>query len=364
MNLPYFQGAFLYILALTFPFFVLILLIPGKASSFFAWMGLWFWVKFWDLGWAFVMVIDDLLWEMMPHSAHYDPGVDPNDSPMTVLETAFTSDPSYSTGFYYNLIGILLTLVPIISAQVFLGSKVVIAQTLLDGAKMMSEKYGRTAELQKGIRHTNAMERLRAQNSIASNVSREGAGYIKKPTAAQLAKTPIAAQAFAHAAALRAEANNWEKTAKVAGGAAAVGTFVLPKAASKALSATSVGAAGQALIGGVKEMQRLASTMENEAFRYYESERAWRVSKTKTDANLQSVIGATRGGRIGQWFAIPSPDELAGQVQDTINQTQSDFNVQKARLGVSTARQIVTGSAQFAANVWDSTGGKLTGGGK
>ena len=64
MIIPYLQGLLLYGLSIAFPFFALMLIVPGKAGAFITWMTLWAWVKSWDVGWALVAVIDDMLWNM------------------------------------------------------------------------------------------------------------------------------------------------------------------------------------------------------------------------------------------------------------------------------------------------------------
>lgn len=141
MTLPYIQGAGLYILATVFPFFAMLVLIPGQAGSFFMWCALWIWFKSWDVGWALVMVADELLWSLMPHSAHFRLGAvgGPNayDAPITIFEAAFGGDSSYNLATYYMLVSGMLTAVPVLSANAILGSKKAVAGILLDGVKTM-----------------------------------------------------------------------------------------------------------------------------------------------------------------------------------------------------------------------------------
>ena len=123
MSIPYLQGIILYTLALTFPFFALMVILPGKASAFYNWMALWAWAKSWDVGYALVMVLDNLLWEMLPHSSIYDQIKDPKHSPITMMEAAFQGDPSYSMSSYYSIVTLLVVSVPIIMAKLILGAK-------------------------------------------------------------------------------------------------------------------------------------------------------------------------------------------------------------------------------------------------
>lgn len=145
MMLPYLQGAVLYLCALTFPFFSLLLLIPNKASSFFSWMALWAWAKSWDVGWALVMVADRILWQLMPHNSTYNFIGDSNHTPITILESAFAPDGTYSLAFYYTLLLTMLISVPLLSAQLFLGGNAFIASHLTNGAHNMGKALGGAA---------------------------------------------------------------------------------------------------------------------------------------------------------------------------------------------------------------------------
>ena len=145
MTLPIVQGFALYALALTFPFFALMVIVPGKAGSFFAWMALWAWLKVWDVGWALVMTVDNVLWELMPKSAIYH--YDLNDSsgyfdPVSVLETTFHGDHGYNLATYYHLMALLISGVPMFSGQFVLGAKNAINGVLVEGLKSLGQTLG------------------------------------------------------------------------------------------------------------------------------------------------------------------------------------------------------------------------------
>lgn len=140
MLLPYFQGALLYGLAFMYPFFALLLLVPGKASSFLNWLALWAWVKSWDIGWAVVMVTDKLLWEVMPHTTYYDLGSANGYTPINLMEMHYSGDFAYSLSLYWTIVAALVTSVPIISAEIILGAKKGISSVVLAGAGDMSER--------------------------------------------------------------------------------------------------------------------------------------------------------------------------------------------------------------------------------
>lgn len=134
MAFPYFQGAILFVLALLFPFFSLLLLLPGRTSGFFLWCAAWLWVKSWDLGWAVVMTLDELLWDMMPHQAIYSPTTTGDHTPITMLESAFENDPTYNLVMYYTLVSVLMFAVPTILGQVILRS-------VSSAADVLSERF-------------------------------------------------------------------------------------------------------------------------------------------------------------------------------------------------------------------------------
>ena len=113
LSMPYMQGLALYFLALVFPFFALVVLIPGRQNGFFLWMGLWFWIKSWDFGFAVVMMISDMLYVLLPQG----PALTDGDlsSPDIVMKKLLEVDPSYSVYLYYRLIATCLAAVPLLT---------------------------------------------------------------------------------------------------------------------------------------------------------------------------------------------------------------------------------------------------------
>lgn len=175
MALPYVQGILLYGLAITFPFFALMTLVPGKAGVFFVWCGLWAWVKFWDIGWAVVMVIDDILWSLMPHSGAYDPTRSANHGPITVFEAGFNGDLAYSLATYYTILGILVSGVPYLTAQAVGGAKRAIGGVMIDGVKALGQSFGAGASDKVVVRHVHDMGMLR-ENFAINHVRKNALG--------------------------------------------------------------------------------------------------------------------------------------------------------------------------------------------
>ena len=142
-SLPYLQGFILFVLATLFPFFVIASCLMRQGSGIIFWAGAWVWVKSWDVGWAMIMMVDQLLWELMPHTAIYIPVARGVHSPITVLESAFDTDPTYTLATYYTLIGMLLLAIPTITGQVFLRGAQGISQILLGNVQQQANARAR-----------------------------------------------------------------------------------------------------------------------------------------------------------------------------------------------------------------------------
>jgi hypothetical protein len=146
MLLPYIQGLLLYGLAVIYPFFALMIILPGQAGSFFSWMALWAWAKSWDVGWALVMTADKIIWELLPKEAYFNPqNSKPYENLASLLETAYDGDPSYNIATYWMLLSMMISGVPIVSAQVVMGSKKAIAGVMLQGVQDIAGNYAGSA---------------------------------------------------------------------------------------------------------------------------------------------------------------------------------------------------------------------------
>jgi len=146
MLLPYLQGILLYTLSVLYPFFAMLLLVPGQAGSFLSWMALWAWVKSWDIGWAGLMLVDELLWELMPKSTYHNLAASGKTTPASLMETHFSGDYAYSTTMYWLLLSSLVALVPIITAEAILGAKRSIANTVVGGITDIASRLSAGAE--------------------------------------------------------------------------------------------------------------------------------------------------------------------------------------------------------------------------
>lgn len=180
MTVPYVQGIILYALAAIYPFFALMLILPGQAGAFMTWLALWAWAKSWDVGWALVMVADDVLWELMPHSSYYEltgagsnvSGQGTYDTPVTVLEGVFSGDHSYTLATYWVLISLMMTGVPLLTAHAIIGSKRAMGGVLIDGLRAFGERLGGAAADWTAINNIQNNEMLRRDFLVRENLSR------------------------------------------------------------------------------------------------------------------------------------------------------------------------------------------------
>jgi hypothetical protein len=113
LAMPHFQGVLLLLLAASYPFFALCIILPSRSRAMFTWMGLWVWAKSWDFGFAVVMMIDNVLYGMFPRGPGLEPGEIQNAGIawIKILEV----DPTYSANTYYTLIATCLYAVPVVT---------------------------------------------------------------------------------------------------------------------------------------------------------------------------------------------------------------------------------------------------------
>jgi hypothetical protein len=120
MQLPYYQGLFLFLLAAGYPFFALIVLVPGRATNFYSFALTWLWIKSWDIGFAFVMILDKVLWNLVP-TTDFDQtfigGTKISEQPLPILlSEAMKVDLSFNTHIYYFFLSLAMLSVPVLTA--------------------------------------------------------------------------------------------------------------------------------------------------------------------------------------------------------------------------------------------------------
>jgi len=121
-QLPYYQGIVLYVLAALYPFFALLLLIPGKHAGFLLWFILWLWAKSWDIGYAVVMLLDDVLFSLMSDSPKLGTITELDKDMGTAFNALREMDPTFQLSTYYSIMATAVGSIPMISSYLILGS--------------------------------------------------------------------------------------------------------------------------------------------------------------------------------------------------------------------------------------------------
>ena len=147
-NLPYYQGMGLMFLAIIFPFFSLLLLIPERFTSFSLWFLLWFWIKSWDIGFAVVLMLEDVLFSIFS-AKNYDPSITKQEildpSALVAFNSLRYSDPTFNMTTYYIIVGLSLSAIPIITSYLVLKSAKYGAGLISSGLKDLNseqKKFG------------------------------------------------------------------------------------------------------------------------------------------------------------------------------------------------------------------------------
>lgn len=136
-SLPYYQGLGLYFLSVLFPFWALMLIIPGRHATFLLWFQYYAWLKSWDVGFAIVMVMDEFLSTLF--MGHFDGESNVLSEDMTMAFNSLQGlDPSFHISQYYSIIATSLMSVPIMMSYIMLGG-------VTRGAQLVSEGIGKVA---------------------------------------------------------------------------------------------------------------------------------------------------------------------------------------------------------------------------
>ncbi|MDR2337758.1 MAG: conjugal transfer protein TraG N-terminal domain-containing protein, partial [Deltaproteobacteria bacterium] len=150
MQLPYYQGVILFFLSILYPFFALMLLFPGKYIAFIQWFLFWMWAKSWDIGFAMVMLLEQLLFNIMlygepPLSSSEIANPSELKNPLDAdLSLALLSlryvNPSMHYTTYYTILGVALASIPLISGYLILRASGSIASMFTDSANSYAKE--------------------------------------------------------------------------------------------------------------------------------------------------------------------------------------------------------------------------------
>jgi hypothetical protein len=120
--IPYIQGLLLYLLTISFSFFAIFLVLPGRATSIFVWCSLWVWVKSWDIGFALVFVARDIFWHFFNNRVNVFQQKIDWDFPTDVINVAFNNVPLLHENAFWVIISGLTVSVPVLTAHCCMGA--------------------------------------------------------------------------------------------------------------------------------------------------------------------------------------------------------------------------------------------------
>jgi hypothetical protein len=63
--MPFLQGILLYFVIMGYPFAAMMMILPGHHKAFLTWVSFFAWLKLWDVGFAFVQVLERSVWAMI-----------------------------------------------------------------------------------------------------------------------------------------------------------------------------------------------------------------------------------------------------------------------------------------------------------
>lgn len=165
--ITYVQGLLLYLLSIAFPFFCLFLLLPGRMASFFTWFAMWLWVKSWDVGFAIVFYVRQVLWHYVTHGLNQQNlNIDWND-PSSVIAVIVGNDPLASLATYYTVIGIATCAVPLLTAHACLGANTLLH--MVDDYMTPTERFSR--------QYNNAWKRFESATPIERSAVQDQEEY-------------------------------------------------------------------------------------------------------------------------------------------------------------------------------------------
>lgn len=173
-QLPYYQGGVLFLLASIYPFFALIVLLPGRAYHFLNLPLAWAWAKSWDVGFAVVMATDRVLYNLLPNwqleeNLREGPWSDISQL-ADVLTQGGSFDPWVSLHNYYTVLSMLILSIPAITGAITLKARKGILSSFTDGVRQQVSARSQTAAASYSV---SAQDR---RNQITRNL--KGKAYV------------------------------------------------------------------------------------------------------------------------------------------------------------------------------------------
>ncbi len=314
LSLPHFQGVILMLLSASYPFFALAVLLPGRASAIFTWMGLWAWVKMWDIGLGVVMMVDNILYALFPRGPNLGPGE--IDDAGLAWSRIMEIDPNYHSAVYYNIIATCLYAVPLVTGVFVRGG----GRELINASHSRWQKYadrlagsaGTFARSLQAQSYAGRMERTKTELGIQAAHDAYGSERAEqlREEAAQLA-------AFKGFLAEHSAAKAFQMTAEKFGG-------------RNKLSASVIAAAGLAGVIGKGTARSVADArmgmLKNEHSALIESSAATAMYNY---TNSSEGYRASESAVAARYFSHDMSDSYPGKEQMNLHMSQQSFDANK-----------------------------------
>ena len=134
-QLPYYQGLLLYFIAVAYPFLALIVLLPGKAPGFLNVPLAWLWVKSWDIGFAAIILLERVMYNMLPNwsvNPAIRKGPWTHDQLPLVLGEGYNFGHASSIVYHYTILSMVTLAMPAVMAAFTIKGKKAILSNFVD----------------------------------------------------------------------------------------------------------------------------------------------------------------------------------------------------------------------------------------
>lgn len=150
MQLPYYQGILLFLIAAAYPFLTLIVILPGRAGNFLLVPLAWLCVKSWDIGFAAAIILEKAMYNILPawvvpQELRTVDGWTKLENLPLILSQAYNFDPMGSIHFHYMAMSMVTMAIPPISFAVFLKGRGNILAVFTRGANAHAMSSGHAA---------------------------------------------------------------------------------------------------------------------------------------------------------------------------------------------------------------------------
>ena len=148
MQLPYFQGLILYLISVAYPFCALIVLLPGRAPGFLNVPLAWLWVKSWDIGFAGVVLLEKVMYNLLPNwsvNPALRKGPWTYDKLPIILGEGYNFSHVQGVGYHYAILSTVTLGVPALMGALTLKAKKAILSNFVDAAGAQARDAGTRA---------------------------------------------------------------------------------------------------------------------------------------------------------------------------------------------------------------------------